>query len=221
MEEISTSKSALKVKDTTKKRRDDIVIAATNIVATQGMTTLSVRTVASQAGCSRGLVEHYFRNKTALLVASNDWTNEQYLKRVELAVGNKTGLKALELRLRNLLPYDKITHDEWKVRVAFWHQGITIPLVEEANNRSFYSVYSAILEDMHAAQIAGEIAAKIPVRETSELLLMTVIGLCTSSMNDSQLRAKKPLERRMQMLFGFLKTADVTAFKVGNPDIDY
>lgn len=220
MEEISTSKSALKVKDT-KKRRDDIVIAATNIVATQGMTTLSVRTVASQAGCSRGLVEHYFRNKTALLVASNDWTNEQYLKRVKTAVGNKTGLKALELRLRNLLPYDEIIHDEWKVRVAFWHQGITIPLVEEANNRSFYSVYSAILEDMRAAQVAGEIAAKIPLRETSELLLMTVIGLCTSSLNDSQLRSKKPLDRRMQMLFGFLKTADVTAFKVGNPDIDY
>jgi hypothetical protein len=123
--------------------------------------------------------------------------------------------------LRNLLPYNKTIEDEWKVRIAFWHQGITMPSVEETNNRSFYTVYSAIMEDMREAQAAGEIAAKIPLRVTSELLLMTVIGLCTSCMNDAKLRATKPLDRRMEMLWGFLKTADVAAFEVGDPEIDY
>lgn len=225
MKQASTSKAILKPvtkgATTTQKRREDIVTAATTIVANQGMTALSVRSVATQAGCSRGLVEHYFRNKTALLVASNDWANEQYLKRVAAAVANKSGLQALDCRLRNLLPYTDVIHDEWKVRIAFWHQGITIPTVEEANNRSFYLVYSAILNDMRQAQIAGDIAATIPVRETSELLLMTVIGLCVSCMNDSKLREEEPLNRRMQMLMGFLKTADVAALAVGDPEIDY
>ena len=215
------SGQSLQLAGTHQKRREDIICAATQIVATKGMTALSVRSVATQAGCSRGLVEHYFRNKTALLVASNDWANECYLKRVEAAVGTKSGLQALELRLRNLIPYTELIHDEWKVRIAFWHQGITIPLVEEANNRSFYLVYSTMLDDMRKAQAAGEIATTIPVRVTSELLLMTVIGLCTSCINDSKLRTKKALDRRMQMLLGFLKTADVRALDVGDADVDY
>ena len=207
--------------DSTPQRREDIVSAATAIVAKQGITALSVRSVAREADCSRGLVEHYFRNKTALLVASNDWANETYLERVQAAVGKKKGLQALEVRLRNLLPYTEAIHDEWKVRIAFWHQGMTIPSVEEANSHSFYLVYNAILEDLFEAKNAAEIAGTIPVRETSELLLMTVIGLCTSCVNDAKLRAKKPLDRRMKMLMGFLKTADVASFEVGDPATDY
>lgn len=210
-----------KASETTQQRRDYIVQAATRVIAKDGLSALSVRAVASSAGCSRGLVEHYFRNKTALLVASNDWANRVYLERVNAAVGTKTGLEALELRLRNLIPYNETIHNEWKVRIAFWHQGITIPSVEEANNRSFYFVYNAILEDMRQAQANGEILTTLPLVVTSELLLMTVIGLCVCSMNDSKLRQKAPLDRRMAMIIGFLKTGDVAALEVGDPETDY
>jgi AcrR family transcriptional regulator len=210
-----------KASDATQQRREHIIQAATSVIAKDGLPALSVRSVANEAGCSRGLVEHYFRNKTALLVASNDWANKVYLERVGAAVDAMAGLGALELRLRNLLPYNETIHDEWKVRIAFWHQGITIPSVEESNNRSFYSVYNAILTDMRQAQATGEIATAIPVVVTSELLLMTVIGLCVSCMNDSKLRQKAPLDRRIAMIMGFLKTGDVAALEVGNPETDY
>ena len=202
-------------------RRENIVTAATSIIATEGLAKLSVRTVATQAGCSRGLVEHYFKNKAALLSGANDWANTLYLARVEKAVGAKTGINALEIRLRNLLPFSSITHDEWKVRIAFWHQGITLPSVEETNNRSFFTVYNAIYADMRIAQAEGQIDAAFPLQVASELLLMTVIGLCTSCMNDAKLRRKKPLERRLSMLMTFLKTADVASLEVGDPAVDY
>jgi AcrR family transcriptional regulator len=207
--------------ETTQQRRDHIIQAATRVIAEEGLPALSVRSVANRAGCSRGLVEHYFRNKTALLVASNDWANDVYLERVDAAVGAMTGLEALDLRLRNLIPYNETIHNEWKVRIAFWHQGITIPSVEESNNRSFYSVYNAILADMRQAQASGEIATTIPLVVTSELLLMTVIGLCVCTMNDAKLRKKAPLDRRLAMITGFLKTGDVAALAVGDPETDY
>lgn len=210
-----------KVSATTQQRREYIIQAATRVIAEQGLAALSVRSVATEAGCSRGLVEHYFRNKATLLVASNDWANRVYLERVQAAAGTLTGLAALEIRLRNLLPYNSTIHDEWKVRVAFWHQGITLPLVEQSNNQSFYAVYSALLADLQQAHEAGEICAKIPVIETSELLLMTVIGLCTSCMNDAELRQAAPMDRRIAMIMGFLKTGDVSSLKVGDPKIDY
>ena len=68
-----------------------------------------------------GLVEHYFRNKTELLLAANRSVNETYLERVAGAVGDLAGLAALEVRLRKLLPYTQTVLDEWRVRLVFWH----------------------------------------------------------------------------------------------------
>lgn len=220
MKNPSTEETSAKT-NKTNNRRDKIVLATTNIIATDGLTTLSVRTVAARADCSRGLVEHYFKNKTALLIAAEEWANSRYLERVNAAVGELTGLKALEIRLQNLIPYKTIVLDEWKIRVAFWHQGISIPLVEESNNRSFYTVYNPILEDVRHAHALGEIDKSIPIVETAEMLLFMIIGLCTSCINDATLRQKQPLDRRVKMMLGFLKTGKATAFAVGDPAVDY
>lgn len=210
-----------KATESTQQRRKHIVQAATHLISAQGLSALSVRTVAKAAGCSRGLVEHYFGNKAALLVAANDWANSVYLDRVASAVGDHSGLAALEIRLRNLLPYDITILDEWKVRVAFWHQGVTIPSVEESNNRSFFTVYQAILKDLQVAQSRAEIAPCIPVVETSELLLFTVIGLCTSCISDPTLRQPTPLDRRVAMILGFLQSGNAASLQVGDPDTEY
>lgn len=210
-----------KVSETTQQRREHIILAATQVIAEEGLVGLSVRTVAKKAGCSRGLVEHYFRNKTSLLVASKEWADERYLQRVEIAVGTQSGLSALEIRLRCLLPYDDTTLDEWKVRVAFWHQRMTLPTLAKSSSQSFLAVYNAILTDMKEAQEKGEIAAALPLRVSSELLLFTVIGLCTTCLNDPQLRTKKPLDRRIAMFLGFLKTGNVADLEVGDPETEY
>lgn len=210
-----------RVSDSTQQRREHIVQAAAAVIAQGGLPALSFRAVASEAGCSRGLVEHYFRNKTTLLVAVNAWTTEAYMERVDAEVGAMVGLEALELRLRNLLPYNEALHAECKVRIAFWHQGMTMPTVEEGNNQSFYVVYKAILADMRAAQESGDIAAIIPVVVSSELLLMTVTGLCVLCMGDAKLRQKTPLDRRIEMLLAFLKTGDAASLEVGNSVTDY
>lgn len=74
---------------------------------------------------------------------------------------------------------------------------------------------------MRDAQESGEIAEAIPLRVSSEMLLFTVIGLCTSCLSDPQLRTKKPLDRRMAMFLGFLKTANVADLEVGDPEAEY
>ncbi len=108
-----------KVSDTTHERRAHILAATAALIAREGLQGISVRTVADRAGCSRGLVEHYFRNKAELLLAANRSVNEAYLERVAGAVGDLAGLAALEVRLRKLLPYTQAILDEWRVRLVF------------------------------------------------------------------------------------------------------
>lgn len=210
-----------KVSDTAQERRDHIIESATQLIASDGLEGVSVRAVADRAGCSRGLVEHYFSNKAALLSAANRWANEAYLKRVAQAVGSLKGLAALEVRLGNLLPYTQAELDEWRVRLVFWRQTSTDTEPEQEYNRAFHPVYREILADMLYAQDQGEIPASVPLLETSELMLFFVIGLGTTCLRTPQLREKRPLNRRVEMILGLLKSGNVSALQVGDPNVEY
>lgn len=210
-----------KASDGTAERQAHILAATTRIIARKGFSGLTLRAVAEEAGCSRGLVEHYFNSKSSLICGANDWANTTYLDRVAASVGERRGLTALEIRLRELLPYSEATLDEWRVRVAFWQETKTHPQLENDTQQSLYAVYEEILGDMRHAQAAGEIAGTVPVRVTSEMVFIMIVGIATICLNDSRLRLHKSLDRRVTMIMGILKSGDLSALQVGNPEVDY
>lgn len=210
-----------KVSDTAQERRTHIIESAIRIIASEGFAGLSVRTVADQAGCSRGLVEHYFKNKASLIIAANNWANETYMARVSQAVGEQKGLSALKIRLQQLLPYEEKILNEWRVRVAFWQQATNDQLIVANNLESFRSVYDAILEDMRCAQDEGEIAASVPIIEASEMVLFIIIGIATVCLSNADLREKRPLDRRVEMILRQLTLGDLTGLQVGDPNVEY
>jgi AcrR family transcriptional regulator len=216
-----TTRPFPKVADTAEERRAHIVEAAVQLIAQRGLAGVSVRTVADRAGCSRGLVEHYFRSKADLIMAANRRVNEAYLERLAAAMGSLNGLAALEAQLRNLLPFTTESLDEWRVRTVFFRQGSTEPLIAKDNNESFHAVYNEILGAMRHAQQHGEIPAWVPVLETSEMVLFFVIGVATVCLTSAQLREKRPLDRRVEMLIALLKTGNVIGLQVGDPEIEY
>ncbi len=216
-----SEKSFPKVSGTINERQTFITEAAIRVIASKGFAGLTVRAVAAEAGCSRGLVEHYFRNKAALISAAHDWANETYLQRVATAVGDLTGLVALQVRLEELLPYSERTLDEWRVRVALWQQEANDAALQPSNRRSFYGVYDEILEDMRCGQAMDEISATVPIEVTSELILMFIVGIATLCLTDTRLRQRKSLDRRVQMILGMLKTGNLSALQVGDPKVDY
>ena len=210
-----------KVSDTAQERRAHIIEATAGLIAKEGLEGISVRAVADRAGCSRGLVEHYFRSKAELLLAANRWVNEAYLERVAGAVGDLKGLAALEARLRNLLPYSQTVLDEWRVRLEFWRQSSSNPILVKDNNESFHAAYNEILADMRYAQEHHEIPDSVPLIVTSELVLLFVIGIATACMGTEQLRQQRPLDRRVEMMIGLLKTGHVSALQVGDPETEF
>lgn len=210
-----------RVADTAHERRIHIIEVTAALIAQEGLAGISVRVVAEHAGCSRGLVEHYFRSKAELLETANRWVNETYLERVASAVGTLSGLAALEARLRHLLPYTGQVLDEWRVRLEFWRQTGTNSALAEDNNESFYAAYTQILADMRHAQAHGEIPESVPVIEASELVLLLVIGIATACVGNELLRQPRPLDRRVEMILGMLKTGGLGALRVGDPEIEY
>lgn len=210
-----------RVSGSTSERQAHILAAATQVIAHKGFAGLTLRAVADEAGCSRGLVEHYFSNKASLVHGANDWANTTYLHRVAASVGERRGLPALETRLRELLPYSEETLDEWRVRVAFWQEAKSHPQLEGDTQQSLYAVYEEILGDMRHAQESGEIAGSVPVQVTSEMVFIMIVGIATICLNDARLRQHQALDRRVNMIIGMLKSGDLSSLQVGNPEVDY
>ena len=96
-----------------------IADAAIRVVARQGLDRLSVRNVARQAGVAPGTVQHHYRTRAQLLDAALARVVERQLRRVDEGGGDDSGIGALRLGLRALLPVDEPRREEAIVWIAF------------------------------------------------------------------------------------------------------
>ena len=202
-------------------RRAHIQAAVVEVIARAGIECLTVRAVAEAAGCSKGLVEHYFGNKASLVSAAAEWANRTYLRRVSSATSGHRGLAALEVRLRQLLPYREEILHEWKARLAFWQQSSRDLRVADSSLSAFQEVYDQLLDDVQVASARGEIPALVPIHETAEMVLVMLVGWSTLCINNPRLREQAPLDRRVRMLMNLLRSGQLSGLVVGDPDVDY
>jgi AcrR family transcriptional regulator len=89
-------------------RRRQIVAATLDVLAEQGASGLSFRTVASRMGGSSTLVTHYFRTRQELIDALVEFTTTSWSDEVaDLDAGTEDPRERLRLFLRWMLPTDE------------------------------------------------------------------------------------------------------------------
>ncbi|KUL46125.1 TetR family transcriptional regulator [Streptomyces sp. NRRL F-4489] len=89
-------------------RREEIARALWRVVEERGVTRLSLREVAQEAGMSHGQLQHYFPTRAAMLAFAMDFAAEQTARRVDQGV-RKLGDRpqprdVLRLLLTEMLP---------------------------------------------------------------------------------------------------------------------
>lgn len=201
------------------KRREHIARCAAELIAREGMEGFTMRAVAAASGCSRGLVEHYFKSKRMLVGAADVWINTQTVNRASKAIDRKRGLDALEIRLRQILPFNKTILDEWRVRVIFWRKFSVAEMQEAGASSPFEPIFTAMLDDIVTAQESGEIPKNLDVPPIAEFVLFNVIGIACICLTDNRLRSQESLEERVQMLIAMLRTGDLASVRFSVPGI--
>ena len=102
-------------------RRRELVEAIWKVIAEDGIESLTMRRVASAAGCTTGRISHYFNNREELLSSALSAAHDKAEGRM-IAIA-KTALPARE-RLKLVayegLPLDAARLREWKVWIVFW-----------------------------------------------------------------------------------------------------
>ncbi|MGI5131326.1 TetR/AcrR family transcriptional regulator [Pseudonocardia sp. CA-107938] len=100
-------------------RRRELAAAAAAVIARAGLSGATMREVAEEAGCTTGMVTHYFDDKQQVLLAALDAVTRAVAARIRAHVRTARG-PLLPAVLAESLPLDEVRRIEWGVWIAFW-----------------------------------------------------------------------------------------------------
>jgi len=100
------------------KRRDEIALIACRVVAQHGFEQATIVRIARAAGCTTGMIAHYFDTKQEIIVAAL----RLILRRIEERLTQAHGTADLLALLSDALPIDETRYMECAVWIAFWGQ---------------------------------------------------------------------------------------------------
>lgn len=98
------------------KTRDQIAGLACRIVAREGLSALTMRRIATEAGTSRAIVSTYFRDMRDLVLATFHWVAARQVTQIEAAEAAGLGVEGC---VESLLPLDDERLDGWRVTIAY------------------------------------------------------------------------------------------------------
>lgn len=158
------------------KRRIEIVDALLELIAQEGMSAATSRSLANHLKVSNGALWRYFKDKDDLLAATYQTVLDKSNRRVVAAVAGRTGVAAVLAMMDTFFPLTPQTQDEAKVVLAFWGVAAMNPTQAGHGNPEIvqWSDEFAIL--LNQAVAAGELRADTPTEALGNILMSVGIN---------------------------------------------
>jgi AcrR family transcriptional regulator len=158
-------------------RRAAIAAAAWRTIARDGLDASSVRAIARDAGCSTGVLAHYFPDKDALLLHALRLATARTGGRMAARAAAAEGLAALRAVLHEALPLDAASRVEWRIWLAFWGRAFADRALA-AEQRRRYRIWRALVRRLlAAAQRRGELPRRLVTADAADALVVFIDGL--------------------------------------------
>ncbi len=165
-------------------RRGLVVAVASRLIAEAGLDAVTVRDVASAAGCSTAIVSHYFRNKKELLFLTYEASIERATERADAAMGAEgTDLRGF---LAEIMPLDEERLIEWKIWVAFWAKAISDPDIAASQRDCVRRTRGNIMGVLGRLQARGALTPGLDLEDAARRLLVLIMGMAVQVMFDAE-----------------------------------
>jgi len=158
-------------------RRAAIAAAAWRTIARDGLDASSVRAIARDAGCSTGVLAHYFPDKDALLLHALRLATARTGARMATRATSARGLAALRAVLREALPLDADSRLEWRIWLAFWGRAFADRALAAEQRRRYRTWRGLVVDLVASAQRADELSARLVVADEADALVAFIDGI--------------------------------------------
>jgi AcrR family transcriptional regulator len=161
-------------------QRRELSSTVASTLAQLGLENTTLRAVAANHGCTKGMVQHYFADKEELLLGALSSVEEQCEARLTRTSVKHKGLARLHARLAALLPTSPLVVDEWKVRFSFNARAALSQEMHDCLSHSHARHQRAGMSCLRQAQKAGDLRPGLNLRNSYRCLLALVSGLSLS-----------------------------------------
>ena len=158
-----------------KERRDRVIRATWRVISRQGIANATMREIAREAGCSSGVLAHYFDGKADIMASTMRAAHREVATHYDAT--KYAGLVGLREYMLRCLPLDPRRELLTSIEASFWGQAV--------GNDELVAIYSHELDALHArlrrllraAADQGEIAAHVDIDVVTRELHILIDGL--------------------------------------------
>lgn len=163
-----------------RERRRAVAEAASEIIATVGVSSMTIRSVADKLGYSTAIVQYYFPNKRDLLLYTLRYEGGRGQERVTQALahdpGNTLGILAA------LMPIDEARMRSWKTWIAYLGTASFDKNVALEQKRLFSAVRDMIVHSLTINAGDADLRPGLDHQALARRLLISVHGIGMETM---------------------------------------
>ena len=158
-------------------RRDEILSATWRVIARDGITGATIRAIAKEANCSRGILGHYFDDKADILGSALVMSHRRVGARMDASAAGHRGLGALRIVMLEALPQDEVRDLEAQIEISFWGRALGNPALRELQHAEFDRFAERLRGHLAEAEKAGELRDGVDIALAAHQLLVLIDGL--------------------------------------------
>src|SRR5215470_3916868 len=158
-------------------RRDEILSATWRVIARDGITGATIRAIAKEANCSRGILGHYFDDKADILGSALVHSHRRVGARMTQASAGQTGLTALRTVMLEALPLDERRDLEAQIEISFWGRALGNPALRDLQHREFDRLRKRLRRHLDEARSLGELGEQIDLDLATHQLVVLIDGV--------------------------------------------
>ncbi len=155
-------------------RRRSIIEAAWRVIAREGIASATTRGIAREAGCSSGVLAHYFADKAELMASAMLAAHAEVHARLDTEL---TGLASVRQYMLECLPLDERRRFLAVVEASFWGQAVGNPRLVDVYAGEVAGFRSRLRVRLEQAREQGELRPEVDVEEVVHELHVLNDGL--------------------------------------------
>jgi len=183
-----------------RERQELLADALMRLAAARGLQEVSLRHVATEAGVSTGMVQHYFRTKDEMMTFALGMVMDRIRERSQAELAPASPRKLVRSLLLQILPLDETRRMESHVVLAFLAYAAVKPSIASGVREAAAQMRAFLADQLRAV---GPVNGMDPERAAAGLLaLVDGLGLQLLSRQYAEQDAVVALDAQLDLLFG-------------------
>ena len=176
-----------------KKRHEDLARAAVLAISKNGLTDVTLATVAKEFGWSIGALTHYIKSKDELLMMAAEYSGRDLMQRVQQVRQKYKGIEAMRNAMYLALPCNEQIPGLHNIWFGFWDRSKKNAEVRAMIQERYDDSRKRCAEYVKEAQALGELPANVDVAKFARNAVILLEG-----MNVQFFTSNKPPSKRAQ-----------------------